>query len=488
MKHKITAFMLSGFVFLSGMLSTAPTAFSAGAASGTVTVTVYDGETGALFDNPAVQVTVSGVDTASTSFMTPHYIYGIWRPAETNPYTVEEVPLEPDYEYSIGIFNDGELYDAEPYYYVIDEERSDISVTFENGVSEPKDIYIIRKYDAGAVGGFWVYRGTDTTAQAPVFEQFFPGEDGKYVHRRICYQGELGAALSYGDMLTTGDTVNTKNGVLTQNVAWKEAGSCRDLPDIRTLTVMSENPYSGASASETHRLLLSDDSGSVFNYSMNYDDLQTDVTLDEARRGDTISFAFYEDTPVLPLAQPEHHHPAGDVSGDYLFRADDAALLFRWLLADPDAVLADWKAGDFNADGVLDAADLTLMKQALIAQDQLPHCVLTVTTTGVMTSITGEILDDTRVTEESCTVFEGDSFSENSGRLIRNVPAHTTTGGLLFQVESITQEGVSFRYYSNMGWTELRTPAYGEKSECESHIRVYNGYNNTYTLTFSLIE
>ncbi len=485
MKNRITAFLLSGVISLSAMLCAPLPAISAETKTGTVTVTVYDGETGELFDDPAVQVSVAGVDTTSSSMFTPHYIYGIWRPAETNPYTVEEIPLDPDYAYEISVFNDGALYDAEPYYYAIDEERSDISVNFVNGVSEPKDIYLIRKYDAGAVGGIWVYRGTESADQAPVFEQYYPGEDGKLYHRRICYRGALGSALSYGDMLTTGDIVNTKNGVLTQDVTWADAGKCSDLPDIRTMTVMSENPYSVTNTAETHRLLLSDDSGSVFIFSMNYDDLQTDVTIDDARRGDTISFAFYENTPVLPLSPPKHHHPAGDVNGDYLFRADDAALLARWLLADPDAVLTDWKTGDMNGDGLLNAADLTLMKRALLAREQLPHCTLIITTTGVRTSIDGEILDDTKVTEGTYTVFEGDSFSENSGILLCNVPAHTTTGGLLFQIESITSEGVSFRYYSNMGFTEVNTPAFGEKCECASHIKVYNGYNNTYTLMFS---
>ena len=109
MKQKFSAFMLSGTISLSAMLSTAPPAFSAEAETGTVTVTVYDGETGALFDNPAVQVTVSGVDSTSSSMFTPHYIYGLWRPAENNPYTVEEIPLDPNYEYNIAIFVDSEL-------------------------------------------------------------------------------------------------------------------------------------------------------------------------------------------------------------------------------------------------------------------------------------------------------------------------------------------------------------------------------------------
>ena len=212
MKKRIITFLLSGIISQSGMFCASLPAISAETETGTVIVTVYDGETDALFDDPAVQITVSGVDSTSSSMFTPHYIYGIWRPAENNPFTVEEVPLDPNYEYSIGIFNDGELYDTEPYYYVIDAERSDINVTFENGITEQNNIYLKRKYDAGAIGGIWVYRGTDTAAHAPTFEQYYPTEDGIYAHRLICYQGALSTELCYGDILTTEDIVNTKIG------------------------------------------------------------------------------------------------------------------------------------------------------------------------------------------------------------------------------------------------------------------------------------
>lgn len=58
--------------------------------------------------------------------------------------------------------------------------------------------------------------------------------------------------------------------------------------------------------------------------------------------------------------------PTGDLNGDGAFSASDAELLQKWLLADPDAAPAVWKAGDFRNDNRLDAADLSLMKQALI--------------------------------------------------------------------------------------------------------------------------
>ena len=56
----------------------------------------------------------------------------------------------------------------------------------------------------------------------------------------------------------------------------------------------------------------------------------------------------------------------GDVNKDGEFSLADLVLLQKWLIADPDAKLADWKAGDFNNDGKLNAVDLSLMKRELL--------------------------------------------------------------------------------------------------------------------------
>lgn len=56
----------------------------------------------------------------------------------------------------------------------------------------------------------------------------------------------------------------------------------------------------------------------------------------------------------------------GDVNGDGAFNISDAVTLQKWLLADPDAKLADWKAGDLCEDNRLDVFDLVMMKRELI--------------------------------------------------------------------------------------------------------------------------
>lgn len=487
MKHRMTACILSALMTLSAVTYTAAPA--AGEEKeveyGTVTVTVYDGETGELFQNDQVRIMVAGFNAESASMFTPHYIYGMWYTSETNPYTASEVELYPGWKYEITVMNDSEVYSENPYYYAIDESRSDTVIQFSDGVAEPVNIYIVKKYDAGAVGGIWIYRGTTAAEQYPVFEQYYPDDDGSYAHRRICCQSALDKTLSYGDILVTEDIVNPSNRILTEDVAWTENGSCYDLPDIRSLTVMSEDPFSTVYSSETHRLVLRDEHNSVFIYSADNSDLQTAVSLDSARRGDTIRFAFYENTPVLPLEEPQHQYPAGDVSGDFMLRLNDAVLLQKWLLAEPDTVLADWKAGDLDGNGRLNGADLTLLKRALLAQEQLAHCTLTIKTTNVKTDSSGAALDETVESQEVYTIYEGDSFSEDSRVLIQNVPPEATTAGFIFRFREITAEGVSFLYTARDGTLEHRFAAYDEAGDYLSRIVSYNGYNNTYTLTFS---
>ena len=60
----------------------------------------------------------------------------------------------------------------------------------------------------------------------------------------------------------------------------------------------------------------------------------------------------------------------GDVNLDGLFNVTDVVLLQKWLLGMPDAVLANWEAGDFYDDNVIDAFDLSLMKRVLLTESE----------------------------------------------------------------------------------------------------------------------
>ncbi len=64
---------------------------------------------------------------------------------------------------------------------------------------------------------------------------------------------------------------------------------------------------------------------------------------------------------------PQQDIITGDVNKDGAFSVSDVVLLQKWLLGDPAAALADWKAADLCEDGKLDIFDLCAMKKKLMA-------------------------------------------------------------------------------------------------------------------------
>lgn len=56
----------------------------------------------------------------------------------------------------------------------------------------------------------------------------------------------------------------------------------------------------------------------------------------------------------------------GDVNCDSNFNVSDVVILQKWLLAEPNTQLANWKAADLCEDGRLDVFDLCMMKRMLV--------------------------------------------------------------------------------------------------------------------------
>ena len=67
-----------------------------------------------------------------------------------------------------------------------------------------------------------------------------------------------------------------------------------------------------------------------------------------------------------PTDKPNPSPATGDVDGDGELGVTDVIQIQKWMLATPGTKLKDWKAADFNKDGVLDVFDLGLMKRALL--------------------------------------------------------------------------------------------------------------------------
>ena len=77
----------------------------------------------------------------------------------------------------------------------------------------------------------------------------------------------------------------------------------------------------------------------------------------------TVTTEYYADTEVTITL--EAVTLAGDCNRDGQLNQADAACLKGWLTGTPEAKPENWKAADLNADGRLDAADLTMMMQKL---------------------------------------------------------------------------------------------------------------------------
>ncbi len=59
----------------------------------------------------------------------------------------------------------------------------------------------------------------------------------------------------------------------------------------------------------------------------------------------------------------------GDCNADGSFNKADMILLQKWLLADPDTELKDWRSSDIDWNGKLNAMDLCLMKRELLTKN-----------------------------------------------------------------------------------------------------------------------
>lgn len=70
----------------------------------------------------------------------------------------------------------------------------------------------------------------------------------------------------------------------------------------------------------------------------------------------------------IPFIDKSFKMLKGDVNNDGLFTIADVVLMQKWLLAKPDAILENWKAGDLCEDNIINVFDLCLMKRKLIEQ------------------------------------------------------------------------------------------------------------------------
>ena len=147
---------------------------------------------------------------------------------------------------------------------------------------------------------------------------------------------------------------------------------------------------------------------------------------------------------------------SGDVNDDGVFNTEDVVLFRNWLLTVPETHLANWEAADFRDDGRLDAADLSLMKQALLAQPKPDY---------VEPEVRSTYGNPFTVRDESLKLYRGPDESSGSVAII---PGGTRLNEVGYQKDN--NYWVFTQYEGQYGW-----------------IRIYKEDNVTLTVTFNMM-
>ena len=126
---------------------------------------------------------------------------------------------------------------------------------------------------------------------------------------------------------------------------------------------------------------------------------------------------------------------AGDINRDAVFNQADAEALLRWLHADPELQIADWDAADRRKDRKLDAADLTLVKRALLNTETADPITAATRMPGIVDE-TGTVTDSMKEKLEAAVLAAYPGSDLSAFRLVYapDHPQAARVGGTFFYV------------------------------------------------------
>ena len=466
--------------------------------TGSVTVSVYDDDTGSLIDaNIYFNITESTEELLSSIGHGFGVDGGQWHTSNENPFTLTDIEIKSGWFQMIEIITQNN----DDYYYTINYDKSDTKFYLSESPEQDLSVYLTKTEKER----FLVYRGTYGEEQYSLFEYFYPSSSSATVdrHKKVFYQGDINEKLTYGDILTTDSIISTTrdHSYYTYRIkdepVFTKIGNCADLFDAQTLTISGIKYYDYASDAgfveaypeyaytDYYAFVLTDETGTNYSYTVDYYDTSSAIKLDKAKLGDTLLFAIHDGQAVLPLTEPLHIPDImGDVNEDREFTVLDIVLFQKWLLGVTDTSLPDWKAADFNEDEKLDIFDFCLMKRALMTETKKPHYTMTVTTNYGGTGVMGQELGSGSFTE-TFTVSEGDLFYETSdGHWLKNANNIFEYENKIMSVEDFNADGVTFTYADYDDEMES-TVSYGDASQINSTFYIYDGTNYDYKISFS---
>lgn len=281
--------------------------------TGSITVTVYDAETGFLFTDEDSSFDIVGSVASSIGAAGAIYVGG-WKPGESNPHTISDIEnTGVNWNYAIqhsGRDNDG-------FTYHIDWDKSKTTFDFTDGLNQTADIYMKKYYwrtDAESFDAkeFFVYVGTYGNDELPQFRYIYPKDGGGYNADKVIWKNAP-KDLCYGDIFTA-DTQLTltkvkpaENDPANANVYYytidesdellHKVGNCLSLMEQKDLTVTSIS-YDGSSH---WSIRYKDDADTEYYYGLSVFGSALTVNPIDCEIGDVYTCAMYDGNIVIPI-------------------------------------------------------------------------------------------------------------------------------------------------------------------------------------------
>ncbi len=143
-------------------------------------------------------------------------------------------------------------------------------------------------------------------------------------------------------------------------------GNCKEILEtkILTLTQKEECPWDGAEIPESVTFSFEDADGNVYQYLSYYYTNQPELDINACSVGDTVTFAVYHDTLILPLEL--HQTVSGDADGNGILDILDVITINKAILGKEDISPDRISDIDFNGNNKPDAEDALIMMKKIV--------------------------------------------------------------------------------------------------------------------------
>ena len=144
------------------------------------------------------------------------------------------------------------------------------------------------------------------------------------------------------------------------------AGNCKEFLETKTLMLIQkeEHPWDGTEIPESITFSFEDADKNVYQYLSYYYTNQPELDINACSVGDTVSFAVYNDTLILPLEL--HQTVSGDADGSGNLDILDVITVNKAILGKEDISFDRIPYIDFNGNGIPDSEDALIMMKMIV--------------------------------------------------------------------------------------------------------------------------